>query len=126
MRRQEKIATYYPVLFIINRFYAEVHMRKSTHLYQGQKFHKLTVISLHHVIVKRKKNGDKLTQEYYLCKCDCGKETNKIYTIPQLCNKLNILYGCLYARIQRKNKNLLAKFSIINTKEDQQKIDNAK
>lgn len=249
LRRQEKIVTYYPVLLIINRFYVEVHMTKLTHLYQGQKFHKLTVISLHHIIVKRKKNGDKLTQEYYLCKCDCGKETivekshltknvdytescgcsngthhksntklfkiwigikkrcfnkkckdyknyggrgiticdewkndfmsfynwamdngyqdnltidrinndgnyepnnckwstrleqnnnkrniilifeketNKIYTISQLCNKLNISYECLYARIQRKNKNFLAKFSIINTKADQKKIDNAK
>ena len=49
-------------------------MTKSTPLYQGQKFHKLTVVKLNHIIVKRRKNGDKLTQEYYLCKCDCGKE----------------------------------------------------
>lgn len=50
-------------------------MTKSTPLYQGQKFHKLTIIKLDHIIIKRRKNGDKLTQEYYLCKCDCGKET---------------------------------------------------
>ena len=49
-------------------------MTKSTPLYQGQKFHKLTVVKLNHIIVKRRQNGDKLTQEYYLCKCDCGKE----------------------------------------------------
>ena len=43
-------------------------------LKSGIKYHKLTVIKLHHTEEKIYKNGRKLITEYYLCKCDCGKE----------------------------------------------------
>lgn len=50
-------------------------------LLEGQKFNKLTVIKLDHIEDRvyncnRSKSGKRtLHLEYYLCKCDCGKET---------------------------------------------------
>lgn len=47
----------------------------------GQKFHKLTVVKLDHIVRKeykfcRSKSGKRvLNLEYYLCRCECGKET---------------------------------------------------
>lgn len=42
----------------------------------GLKFNRLTVLELHHKVQKFKKNGSRGGYiEYYLCKCDCGKET---------------------------------------------------
>lgn len=50
-------------------------------LLEGQKFNKLTVIKLDHIEDRvyncnRSKSGKRVLHlEYYLCKCDCGKET---------------------------------------------------
>lgn len=40
----------------------------------GQKFGRLTVLGLHHVLPYKRKNGIIENRECYLCKCDCGKE----------------------------------------------------
>lgn len=56
-------------------------MMKNIKLVKGQKFNHLTVIKLDHIETrfynsKYEKSGKrKLNLEYYLCKCDCGKET---------------------------------------------------
>ena len=42
------------------------------------------------------------------------KESNKIYTLSQLSNKLNIRYECLYGRIKRKSKDFFLNYEIIN------------
>lgn len=39
----------------------------------GQKFGRLTVISLHHISIKKDEKRIR-KRFYYLCKCDCGKE----------------------------------------------------
>lgn len=56
-------------------------MTKNIKLFAGQKFNKLTVIKLDHIEDKifnssNYKSGKRVLHlEYYLCKCDCGKET---------------------------------------------------
>lgn len=50
-------------------------MQKSVELQPGQRFGRLTVVSLHHIRKHINKNSNRITnKEYYLCKCDCGKE----------------------------------------------------
>ena len=52
---------------------------KSKILEPGQKFNRLTVIKLDHIETKIRKSVSHKNYnrnfEYYLCKCDCGKET---------------------------------------------------
>ena len=55
-------------------------MSKSIQLQSGQKFNRLTVIKLDHTQInikkhKNRKNTYNECVEFYLCKCECGKET---------------------------------------------------
>ena len=49
-------------------------MSKYNPLFPGQKFGRLTVVSLHHIYKYISPKGEKWNKYYYLCKCDCGKE----------------------------------------------------
>ena len=48
--------------------------KKSPSLLPGQKFGRLTVVKLAPIRKIYRKNGHIEKREYYLCKCDCGKE----------------------------------------------------
>lgn len=51
---------------------------KAIRLNPGDKYNRLTIIKLNHIRQKQfTKNNKQYIQnlEYYLCKCDCGKET---------------------------------------------------
>lgn len=51
-------------------------MPKNKALIARQKFNRLTIISLDHKKLYINSNTYKKSyKEYYLCKCDCGKET---------------------------------------------------
>ena len=51
-------------------------MPKNKALIAGQKFNRLTIISLNHKKLYINPNTCKKSyKEYYLCKCDCGKKT---------------------------------------------------
>ena len=49
-------------------------MKKSKLLEPGQKFGRLTVISLDHVKKLTRKDGETDNIEHYKCQCDCGKQ----------------------------------------------------
>ena len=50
-------------------------MSKTKQLLEGNKFNQLTVIKLDHTEKYIYPNGVVSNQEYYLCRCDCGKES---------------------------------------------------
>lgn len=70
-------------------------MSKNIPLLQGQKFGRLTVVSLHHISHKPK------SREYYLCKCDCGKEI--IAEKWNLKTKHTNSCGCFAKEVRAKN-----------------------
>lgn len=77
-------------------------MLKSKFLQAGQKYGKLKIINLHHVEKKKVKNKTRIINrnyEYYLCKCDCGKEC--IVIKNSLTNGLTRSCGCLQKDILR-------------------------
>ena len=49
-------------------------MPKKIELHAGKKFNKLTVVSLDHKEINKYNNTIK-TRDFYLCKCECGKNT---------------------------------------------------
>lgn len=49
--------------------------KQSKKLETGQKFGRLTIVKLDHIKEYISPTGIKSNREYYLCKCDCGKET---------------------------------------------------
>lgn len=78
----------------------------------GQKFHRLTVLELHHIVQRFNKLGHKKgSTEYYLCKCDCG---NTIITDKSaLTTGHTKSCGCL---ITEKAKNNFTKHNLSNSR----------
>lgn len=73
-------------------------MPKSEPLKSGQKFGRLTIISLHHI--SSKFDGKrKRVRYYYLCKCECGKE--KVILKDNL-GRLTNSCGCISKQLAKK------------------------
>lgn len=84
-------------------------MSKSTPLKSGQKFGRLTIISLHHI--SNKFDGKrKRVRYYYLCKCECGKE--KVILKDNL-GRLTNSCGCISKQLAKKR---LLKHGLCNTR----------
>lgn len=75
-------------------------MPKYIELNKGDKYGRLEVLSFHHFKKYLRKNGVDERREYYLCKCDCGKET--IVEKPSLRNGNTKSCGCL--DLEKKTK----------------------
>ena len=79
--------------------------KKSIPLQSGQKIGRLTVISLHHILPYKRKNGIIENMECYLCKCDCGN-TKIVYKLnlgrdTNSCGCLKKTHGMSKTRIYR-------------------------
>ena len=85
---------------------------RTKHLVSGQKFAKLTVMKLDRVEKKTfnsslTKSGKRtINQEYYLCKCDCGKYTvvEKTHLTKKVDNTLSC--GCVQGTHHKTNTRL--------------------
>lgn len=83
-------------------------MSKSILLKPGQKFFRLTVVSLHHISKYISPKGQKHNNEYYLCKCDCGNSKiirKNLLGITKSCgcldNETKTKHGMFGTRIYR-------------------------
>ena len=73
-------------------------MSKSIQLQAGQKFGRLTIISLHHI------SNIPKSREFYLCKCDCGNET--VVEKWNLKTKHTTSCGCFAKDLKSKIKSI--------------------
>lgn len=78
----------------------EKEMKEKKPLLEGQRFGRLTVLSLHHTKEYIRKSGKKQTANFYLCKCDCGK--TKIINKWALLSGHTLSCGCFQKEIASK------------------------